>query len=50
MSADPGVAAESQGRIFLNDTIHAPVGGPPAEKERAFQTCRMVNEVWGGKV
>ncbi|KAJ5339771.1 hypothetical protein N7452_006499 [Penicillium brevicompactum] len=57
MSAGPGGAAESQDRILFNDTIHnpipgprPPVGGPPAEKERAFQTCRMVEEVWGDRI
>ncbi|CAI7621598.1 unnamed protein product [Penicillium bialowiezense] len=57
MSAGPGGAAQSQDRILFNDTIHdptpgprPPVGGPPAEKERAFQTCRMVKEVWGDRI
>jgi hypothetical protein len=57
MSAGPGGSAESQDRILFNDTIHSPapgprppVGGPPAEKERAFQTCRMVEEVWGERI
>ncbi|CAG8063618.1 unnamed protein product [Penicillium olsonii] len=57
MSAGPGGALESQDRILFNDTIHSPppgprppVGGPPAEKERAFQTCRMAKEVWGDRI
>ncbi|KAJ5784040.1 uncharacterized protein N7518_009717 [Penicillium psychrosexuale] len=57
MSAGPGGALESQDRILFNDTIshptpgpRPPVGGPPEEKERAFQTCRMVKEVWGERV
>ncbi|KAJ5973091.1 uncharacterized protein N7479_003009 [Penicillium vulpinum] len=57
MSAGPGGSLESQDRILFNDTIsnpppgpRPPVGGPPAEQERAFQTCRMVKEVWGDRV
>ncbi|CAG8076563.1 unnamed protein product [Penicillium salamii] len=57
MSAGPGGALEAQDRILFNDTIDSPslgprppVGGPPAEKERAFQTCRMAKEVWGDRI
>ncbi|KAJ5260525.1 hypothetical protein N7478_012130 [Penicillium angulare] len=55
-SAGLGGDMQSQDRILFNDTITSSVPGlrPPLnidpEMERAFQTCRMAKEEWGGRI